>query len=369
MQHHIQSLQYTIKQAAPKATAQQRKLQVVGGGSKHFYGQPMVSDTQPAYPLSVAQLSGIVDYAPSELVMTAFAGTTLEKIHATLAVEKQCLGFEPPAYVWSGDKLATLGGAVATGLSGIGRPFQGSVRDATLGLHMVDGRGEYLKFGGQVIKNVAGFDVSRLMVGSRGTLGVLAQISIKVMPMPEVTETLVFDINHALSIETMNRWQSQSLPISAMVSVGERFYVRLSGLAPAVSFAKQKLGGELMQFDKANQFWRGINNHSHPFFTPPSDTHGLWRLSVASHTPNIQLDEAVCIDWGGAQRWLWSTKTGDEIRSVACGKNEHATLFVKPSEFNAANHGAVFHPVAPANAIVQQRLKKVFDPYSVFPSL
>jgi len=334
----------TIRHAAETATP----LCVRGSGSKDFYGGEAVGAA-----FDVSGHKGILTYEPSELVLTARGGTPLEEIEALLAQNGQMLAFEPPHF----GPGATLGGCVATGLSGPRRAYSGAVRDFVLGVRMIDGRGDDLRFGGQVMKNVAGYDVSRLMAGSLGTLGVLLEVSLKVLPRPaeELTLRLEMDARHA--IDTMNRWAGLPLPLSATAYHDGVLTLRLSGAESAVAAAHVKLGGETVANGPA--FWHGLREQTTAFFRPDAP---LWRLSLPSATPPLEVSGRQLIEWGGALRWLSTDQKPDAVRDTASRAGGHATLF-------RANNGArreVFQPLAPAVLALHQRLKNAFDPHGIF---
>lgn len=290
------------------AHAEGRPLAIQGGGSKAFYGNARVGDI-----LDTRTLGGVVDYQPKELVLTARAGTPLAEIDALLAEHQQMLAFEPPHF----NGAATLGGSIATGLSGPRRPYAGAVRDFVLGVRMIDGSGQALRFGGQVIKNVAGYDVSRLMVGALGTLGLITEVSLKVLPRPAAETTLQFELNEAAAIEKMNQWAGQPLPLSATSWHAGLLSVRLSGATSAVHAAQVKLGGEALK--DAPAFWQRLRNQSTPFFDkrPSTLNQSLWRLAVKSSTPPLELGDAQWIEWGGAVRWLVSDLPPAALREAA----------------------------------------------------
>lgn len=314
-------------------------LAITGGGSKRFYvGAPQ------GEKLDVTGHRGIVSYEPTELVLTARAGTLLSEIEAALAEKGQMLGFEPP---WFGD-TATLGGTIACGFSGPRRPYAGSARDFVLGSRIINGKGEILHFGGEVMKNVAGYDVSRLMVGALGTLGVLLEISLKVLPRPAKETTLCFDMTADKAIEIMNRLGGQPLPFSAACHVGDTLYIRISGTELGVQAAHARLGGRVL--DKADDFWRGIKEQQHGFF------HGnvpLWRLSVPSAAPLINLPGRWFLDWGGAQRWFKSDAPYAQVRAAAEGVGGYVTLFRGPTTQAPASLSVV--------ARLQQNLRRAFN--------
>ncbi|HWO99274.1 MAG TPA: glycolate oxidase subunit GlcE [Methylococcus sp.] len=317
-------------------------LEIRGGGTKSFYGCPVVGNT-----LSVAAHTGIVHYEPSELVLTARAGTPLRDIEETLRRNGQMLGFEPPYF--GGD--ATWGGTFACGFSGPRRPFTGSARDFVLGCRIVNGRGEILSFGGEVMKNVAGFDVSRLMVGALGTLGVLLEVSVKVLPQPECEITLSFDLAWEQARQKMVEYSRGVWPISALAYDG-RLWLRLSGAEIAAAAAARRLGGDPVA--GGDSYWRSLREQTHPFFRSAGD---LWRLSLPPAADVPPLPGEWLWDWGGAQRWLWTWAAGEEIRTAARAVGGHALLF------RAAHPPArFFQDLDPSLIALHRRLKSAFDP-------
>jgi glycolate oxidase FAD binding subunit len=269
-----------------KAAAEKRPLRIRGGGSKDFYAYKLEGE-----PLDVAGYRGVVDYEPSELVLTARAGTPLAEIEDTLAKGGQMLACEPPYF----GPQATLGGCVAAGLSGPRRASAGSVRDFVLGTRVLNGEGEDLRFGGQVMKNVAGFDVSRLMAGSFGTLGVILEVSLKVLPTPEKEVTLRWPMDEGKAIQAMNRWAGQPLPVSATCHADGALSVRLSGSQLGVDAARARLGGDTVLDGPA--FWRAVREH-----TVDGLRGSLWRLSVKPTTPPLNLPKTQIIEWNGSLR-------------------------------------------------------------------
>ncbi|MGB5079554.1 MAG: glycolate oxidase subunit GlcE, partial [Burkholderiales bacterium] len=267
MSETVQRFAEVVREAAAK----KRALRPRGGGTKDFYGQALEGET-----LDTRACAGIVAYDSSELVITARCGTGLAEIEAAMGERGQMLGFEPPHF----GPGATLGGVVAVGLSGPRRAAVGAVRDFVLGVKMIDGRGEILSFGGQVMKNVAGYDVSRLMAGSLGTLGLILEVSLKTLPKPEAEATLRLELPEDKAIETLNRWAGKPLPVSASAWTDGELGVRLSGAAAAVEAARKKIGGEIEDVEKAAVFWRGIREHTAPFFrSPAGPASPLWRIS------------------------------------------------------------------------------------------
>ena len=326
-----------------------KRLRLRGGGTKDFYGQLLEGEI-----LDTRRYVGIVAYDPTELVITVRGGTRLAEVEAALVAERQMLAFEPPHF---GDE-ATIGGAVATGLSGPRRAAAGALRDFVLGVRIMDGRGQDLSFGGRVMKNVAGYDVSRLMVGAFGTLGILLEVSLKLSPVPVAEATLKFELPEAKAIETVNRWAGKPLPISATAYTDGELGVRLSGADAAVREACQKLGGERLEPAQAARFWVGIREQTDPFFAGDEP---LWRLSVPSVTPQLLLEGRSLVEWGGSLRWLKSHAPAHAIRDLASRVGGHATLFR-----GGEKEAGVFHPLPPATARIHGRLKAEFDPHGVF---
>ena len=347
METILKQLAETIRTAAANKTL----LCIRGGGSKDFYGGPLRGET-----FSVGAYRGIVDYEPTELVITARAGTPLAGIEAALRAKGQMLAFEPPHF----GPQATLGGCIAAGLSGPRRAYAGAVRDCVLGIRMLDGQGNDLRFGGQVMKNVAGFDVSRLLAGSLGTLGVILEASLKVLPLPVAETTLRFRKTAAEAIASLNAWAGKPLPISASTWNGGELGVRLSGATAAVEAAARMLGGERVDPAQAEQFWPGIREHANPFFNAQQP---LWRLSVKPTTPPLDLPGAQLIEWSGALRWLATDFDAQTVRAAAKSGGGHATLFR-----GGDKSAGVFQPLPPALMTIHRNLKRTFDPAGIFNS-
>ena len=326
--------------------ARKSPLRIVGGGTKDFLGAPAGGE-----PLAMAAYAGIVAYEPRELVLTVKAGTRLADIENALAAEGQMLPFEPPRF----GEAATIGGTVACNLSGPRRPYAGAARDFVLGARIVNGKGEDLSFGGRVIKNVAGYDVSRLMAGAFGTLGVLTELSFKVLPRPPAEATLAFEMDEAAMIEAVNRWAGQPLPLSATAWESGVLRVRLSGAASAVAAARAKLGGTDVP-DGAN-YWQALREQSLPFFGGEAP---LWRLSVAQTAAPLGLAMPQLVEWGGGQRWLRGEAELGPMRDAAQKARGHATRWR-----GGDRAGGVFHPLAPAIAKIHRRLKEAFDPAGI----
>ncbi|MRR50731.1 MAG: glycolate oxidase subunit GlcE [Rhodocyclaceae bacterium] len=333
------------------AGAAGRKLRLRGGGSKDFYGNALAGEVVDTGPYA-----GIVAYEPTELVITARCGTPMAELEAALADKGQCLAFEPPSF-----GAATLGGAVAAGLSGPRRAAVGSLRDFVLGVKIIDGDGRQLSFGGQVMKNVAGYDVSRLMAGSLGTLGLIAEVSLKVLPLPVAEATLRFELPEERALEAMNRWAGQPLPISASCWQEDVLTLRLSGAAAAVGSARQALGGESVPEAEAQAFWRGLREQTADFFADADQGEPLWRVSLPSVAGHADLPGRQLIEWGGSQRWARCGAEARQVRAMAEALGGTATLFR-----GGDKSVGVFHPLAPANLAIHRRLKQAFDPKGVF---
>ncbi len=337
-------LQQSVVQAIETATP----IQIVAGSSKSFYGR-----TPQGKLLSIKDHQGIINYQPSELIITARAGTTLSEIENTLAEQGQMLAFEPPYYSPS----ATLGGVIACGLSGARRPFTGSVRDFVLGCKIINGKAEVLSFGGEVMKNVAGYDVSRLMVGAMGTLGILLEVSLKVLPKPTSECTRVFELTSTDALLEMTSLQRKSQLISGLSFDGQLLYVRFSGTSKAVNVASKKIGGD--EFAVAENFWDRCNEHQHDFFKSATD---LWRLSVPPTTSEISLPGNWFYEWGGAQRWLKTKETDhQEIFSLVERVNGHATLF---RTYDRSVD--IFQPLPDTLKKLNRNIKLALDPQGVF---
>jgi glycolate oxidase FAD binding subunit len=331
------------------ATAADRPLRIVGGGTKDFYGHELVGE-----PFATSDYAGIVDYDPTEMVITVRCATPLEEVERTLAGGGQMLGFEPPRF---GAK-ATIGGCVAAGLSGPRRPYAGAVRDLVLGVRVLDGRGDDLAFGGRVMKNVAGFDVSRLMAGSLGTLGIILEASLRCLPRPKAEATQALELDPEAAIRCVNTWGGRPLPITATWYGDGRLYARVSGAEAAVAAAARAIGGTVLP--DAAAFWSSVRDQTHAFFaSDPGAT--LWRLSVRSTAPYAQLGGAQAIEWGGALRWLKSRDASPErLRAWAQEHGGHATLYRGDKSTNA------FQPLDAQTLAIHRGLKATFDPSGIF---
>jgi len=345
MQDLVQGYADRIRSAA----AGKKTLRLRGGGTKDFYGQALEGEV-----LDTRAYAGILAYEPTELVITVRCGTSLAELEAALSAEGQQLAFEPPHF----GPGATVGGMVAAGLSGPRRQAAGAVRDFVLGVRMLDGRGDDLRFGGQVIKNVAGYDVSRPMAGSLGTLGLILEVSLKVPPLPFAEATRKLEVPEDKAIALLNHWGGKPLPLSACAWSAGELCLRLSGAASAVEAAGEAIGGETMKADQARRFWLGIREQTDAFFGSDKP---LWRLSVPSATPPLALPGEKLLEWGGALRWLASNAEARTIRDAATQAGGHATLF------RAADKSAgVFAPLSAPLAKIHRNLKQAFDPAGVF---
>ena len=371
-----------IKTANASSTA----LRIRGGGSKDFYGQSLQGDL-----LDTRALNGIHSYEPSELVVTVRAGTPLAELETVLAQQGQCLPFEPPHFQFSNQaEQATVGGMVAAALSGPARASAGGVRDYMLGVQIINGRGELLTFGGQVMKNVAGYDVSRLMAGSMGTLGLITQVSLKVLPVAPAEATLVFELPQVQALAQLHRWGAQALPLNASCWVHDDsaaetgrdlLFVRLRGAVAAVASACQSMlrdiPGERLNDAQAQADWQACRDQRLPFFgAPATPDMALWRLSVAQTAAPLTVPYPQLIEWHGGLRWLWAPLSAmSDLRAAALQAGGHATLFRLAAQGQSAGHSKDsndrtplphFAPLNPTLNTLHHRLKAEFDPANVF---
>jgi glycolate oxidase FAD binding subunit len=331
-------------------------FRIVGGGTKDFYGNAL-----QGAPLDVRPLAGISSYEPTELVVTVRAGTPLAELEAALAERRQHLAFEPPRLGAAG----TVGGMIAAGLAGPSRAAAGSVRDHLLGATLLNGKGEVLSFGGQVMKNVAGYDVSRVLAGSMGILGVICEVSLKVLPRPIAMATLRFEMDQAQALRTLNAWGGEPLPVSASACWNDMLVVRLAGARAAVDAAAKQLCGEPIEPALAAAFWQGLRDQQDEFFTSALKAveggAALWRLGVPQTAAPIPLPGEQLVEWGGAQRWLCTPVGAAQVRDAAAAAGGHATLFRGQDKSSGA-----FHPLSAPLARFHRELKKAFDPDRVF---
>lgn len=333
-----------IAESVKVAYQKTQPLQITAGGSKHFYGRDIHGET-----LSLSHHTGIIEYEPSELYITARSGTSLIEIEQTISQQNQILPCESPHFA----DTATLGGMIACGLSGPRRVNAGSVRDCVLGTEVINGKGEYLHFGGRVMKNVAGYDVSRLMCGALGTLGVVMTATLRLLPKPACELSLAFSLDSTTAIETMNQWANSPMPISASFYDGSELFIRLSGSNTAIKSCKNNLGGEVVQSDKT--FWNEVREHKHPFF---ADGQPIWRISVPPNTEPLKISGNCAIEWNGALRWYRSDADEKSIRSEAERVGGHACLFRGTN----ADSEQIFHPLTQASMKLHKKLKQTLDP-------
>jgi glycolate oxidase FAD binding subunit len=331
--------------AVRRAIETRQPLRAHGHGSKAFYGNLRAGEA-----LDITGHSGVLSYEPGDLVITARAGTPLAHIDAVLAAQGQMLGFEPPQFGGRG----TLGGAIAAGLSGPRRPWAGSARDFVLGVRAVNGHGESVRYGGETIKNVAGYDLARLYAGSLGAFGVLLEASLRVLPVPETELTLVLDL--ADPRQAMIDWQHRPWPLSGLCVDGGRVCLRLSGTTDGVNAARQQIGGQELADGAA--FWRALRDLELPFFAGDAP---LWRVSLPPATPPLDLPGDWLLDWGGAQRWLRSPAPPAQVWATAAAAHGHATLMR-----GGDRSGGMFQPVSATQATIERRLKAELDPDGVF---
>lgn len=350
----LESIQERIRDAAQRGTP----LRIRGGGTKDFLGEPASAGEE----LSTLALAGITSYEPSELVVTVRAGTRLAELESTLAQRGQCLAFEPPHF----GPGATVGGMVAAGLSGPSRANAGPVRDYVLGATVLNGRGELLSFGGQVMKNVAGYDLARLMVGALGTLGVIAEVSLKVLPVLPAEATLRFELSQADALRRLNEWGGKPLPLNASCWVEDEgrgvLFLRLRGAIAAVDAACRALGGEHLRNEEVATDWLACREMRLPWFMERGER-DLWRVSVPQTAPVLELPDSPLVEWHGAQRWVRAdAAAGARIRDAAARAGGHATLFMA----HAASTGGRFAPLTPAVERIHRELKREFDPAGIF---
>ncbi len=384
-----------------EARARGKALLIQGSGSKQFYGEHL----SPGQGLSVLEVSpyrGIVSYEPTELVITAKCGTPIIEIEAALDDQRQMLAFEPPRFslatsgragVLSVPPGGTIGGAIAAGLSGPRRVSAGPAKDFVLGAALMDAQGEWLQFGGTVMKNVAGYDLSRLLCGSLGIFGVIAEVSLKVLPKPAADQSVRLECTQSQAIDWLNQWGGQPLPIVASQWHGGVLTLKLSGALAAVDRATKSFvsshGAQTVAPDTGQRFWESIRDQSEEFFAgapaplagvPSQGGHNrLWRLSLPSTAPALNLSGDVMLEWGAALRWLWSSASATEVREKVGAVGGTAMLYsgefhrddrakFHPDETGSSKAPPLsrFHPLASATLKIHQRLKAELDPQGVF---
>lgn len=356
-----------VRDAAGRGTC----LRVRGGGSKDHLG-----DTSRGEVLDTRACGGIVAYEPSELVIRAHAGTPLAEVEAALAERGQYLAFEPPRFAFGpeGANASTLGGVVASGLSGPGRVSRGAVRDHVLGCTLMNGRAEVMRFGGAVMKNVAGFDLSRLMAGSMGTLGLLLDVTLKVMPQPVVSATMRFEMPQAEALAQVNQWAAQPLPLDASAWWDGLLVLRLRGARAAVASAVQRLyrerRGELLAPPLADAFWQGLRDQSDEFFArarqavAQSGQQGvaLWRLSVPPTTAPLEVHGEQLVEWFGGQRWVCTPAAPAAVHALAARVGGHAQAVCRPQPEPLVDESAL----SPVLRRLHDQVQRAFDPQGVF---
>lgn len=363
METALQNILERVRAAAADATP----LRLCGGGSKDFHALALEGS-----PLDLRPLCGIISYEPTELVITARAGTPLQELEATVVDAGQALAFEPPHFAQGGQR-ATVGGMVAAGWSGPARASVGAVRDFVLGAEIINGQGQLLRYGGQVMKNVAGYDVSRLMAGSWGTLGIITEVSLKVLPVAPAEATLVFALEERQALDTLNRWGGLPLPLNASCWVQEQLYVRLRGaraaVESAVQWARKNFSGQLLAPDQAQALWLSLREQQHAWFTERSDADALWRLSVPQTAAPLALPAGIAaplIEWHGAQRWIQAPRAmAQAISAAAQAAGGSATIFRAASAHEISNF-EIFNPQIASLKAVHAQLKKAFDPHGIF---
>ncbi len=343
-----QDISQTLQEQVNEAIKNNTALRIQGGNTKAFYGRKSRGQI-----LDLSLHSGIINYEPTELVLTARAGTQLKEIEAALSEQGQMLPFEPPHY----GERATLGGTIACNLSGPRRVARGPARDYVLGCKLLNGKGEIISFGGEVMKNVAGYDVSRLMAGALGTLGVLLEISLKVLPKPESEITLTLERNADKALAKLTRLAQVDFPISATCYDGYKLFIRLGGTEGAVEKSRKPIGGEVISTDQ--NIWQKIKEHQHGFF---DSSVPLWRVAVAADTPPLDVDGKYFYEWNSSLRWLISKASANTIQQAAKNAGGHATRF-RGHDQNAED---VFQPLPNALLAVHKKLKHAFDPNRIF---
>ncbi|MDN3521633.1 glycolate oxidase subunit GlcE [Halomonas ramblicola] len=345
-QHNAQDMAAALAEQVRAADRDGTPLRFVGGDTKAFYGRPVEGRT-----LSTREHRGITYYDPVELIVSVRAGTPLAELEAALAEQGQMLACEPPHF---GD-AATVGGMVASGLSGPRRPWAGSVRDFMLGARVINREGVEQRFGGQVMKNVAGYDLSRLMAGAQGTLGLLSEVTLKVLPKPGTSRSLRLELPLDVALEKLADWGRKPMPISAAAWLDGALHLRLEGGPSSVAATAERLGGD----DLEAGFWTDLREHRLPFFTAGEAP--LWRLSLPANTPPLDLpgEPPVLYDWAGTQRWVKSDADAEAIRAACARVGGHATCLTPGA-------AEPFTPLTPALLGYHRRLKAELDPHGIF---
>lgn len=346
-----------IRAQIADAVAAGNKLSIRGGNTKQFYG-----NSSQGEPLAMDSYAGIVSYEPTELVVSVRAGTRLSELRDELGAQGQMLAFEPPSF----GAESTIGGVIAAGLSGPRRATAGSARDFLLGANMIDSQGQWLSFGGQVMKNVAGYDVSRLLCGSLGVLGVIAEVSLKVLPKPAAERSMQFQIGELDAVRLVNTLAGQPLPMSATSWHDDQLTIRLSGAQSVVDSACTTLTNDhnASELARADAYWQSLADQTAPFFADAMPFEGpnvLWRLSVPGTAPVIDLPGEQLIEWIGSLRWLRSDAPAQTVRAAVAAVGGHATAFRTSDQAIG-----VFDDLPATIAAIHRRLKTELDPHQVF---
>jgi len=353
-----------IAEAVRAATESGSRLCIRGTGSKDFLGGPLTGDV-----LDTRAMRGVLAYEPTELVVTVLAGTPLAELDAVLSERGQCLPFEPPQFALpDGRPGGTVGGMVAAGLAGPARAAVGSVRDYVLGATLLNGKGELMTFGGQVMKNVAGYDVSRLLAGSMGMLGVICDVSLKVLAKPAAVATVRLELDQVPALRRMNELAGQALPLNASAWWSGMLVLRLAGASAAVDSALQRLGGETIPAEMAAGFWQGLRDQRDEYFAAAhaavAQGQTLWRIGLPTTAPPLPLPGEQLVEWLGGQRWLVSDAPVDTVRHAVRSLGGHATRWRVPG---AKVEGEdYFEPLSPVLARLHERVKAAFDPNGLF---
>ncbi|WP_306169376.1 glycolate oxidase subunit GlcE [Halomonas sp. MMSF_3323] len=336
-----------LSEAIQSASAE-RPLRIVGGNTKAFYGRPVEGT-----PVSTREHRGITSYDPVELIVSVRAGTLLSALEEALADQGQMLPFEPPHF----GAEATVGGTIAAGLSGPRRPWAGSVRDFVLGLRVLDHQGREQRFGGEVMKNVAGYDLSRLMVGAQGTLGLITEVTLKVLPLPTASASLRLEMSQSEALSRLAEWGRKPLPLSAAAWHSGALHLRLEGGTSSVAATREAIGGDTLEAD----FWRELRELSLPFFRDASTP--LWRISLPTNTPSLDIagvePHQLLLDWAGNQRWLKGQVDAESLRDAVAQAGGHATCFTPGA-------AEPFTPLQPVVAKYHERVKRKLDPDGIF---
>jgi len=348
MQDHDDSK--SLLEQVVNASQHKQPIRLVGGNSKPFYGNQSPSDHN-LETISCAQHTGIIDYEPSELYITARSGTPLKVIEEILAEKQQMLPFEPAAF----SHAATIGGTIACGVSGPRRPFSGSCRDSILGVDIINGLGEPLSFGGHVMKNVAGYDVSRGMCGSLGTLGLITQVSVKVIPKPDYETTVVIHANFDDALKYLSEIRQTALPMSANYYENEQLFIRFSLSTEELDTFNRRFKANI--YDDA-QFWYQVREQRKQFF---SRQEPLWRCSLPIGSPAFKLSGNMVAEWNAGLHWYKTQESAEHIQQLCQNVGGHAQLF------STEPHKEFFlHPSTVVMFNLHKRIKEAFDPYGIF---